>query len=173
MMSRPRPTPSRRVPRTSALRVVGFRPLVTESAVPRSPAVTSARGMTVGHSACRSSGVVAAVPGETATDAAAAATTRRPTIRLVARRTIIFASFPSDHGPVPSDGAPGRQHALFAGRIQARLAIPSRTARPALSLDAGGEIRTHTPLRAEGFKPPASTVPPPRRLGRRLVPALD
>ena len=31
--------------------------------------------------------------------------------------------------------------------------------------DAGGEIRTHTPLRAEGFKPPASTVPPPRRAG--------
>jgi hypothetical protein len=32
-----------------------------------------------------------------------------------------------------------------------------------LLLSAGGGIRTHTPSRAEDFKSPASTVPPPRR----------
>jgi pimeloyl-ACP methyl ester carboxylesterase len=47
-------------------------------------------------------------------------------------------------------------YARRARRARAPRKSPAQT-------HAGGETRTHTPLRAEDFKSPASTLPPPRR----------
>src|SRR5919197_4809613 len=49
------------------------------------------------------------------------------------------------------------------GRELSRVEVRGVVLAGRAACDAGGEIRTHTPLRAEDFKSPASTVPPPRR----------